>query len=154
MIRLNDIDKTVIDESKVVAYYGYGEDKICIYLGGSIYVDYNSKELRDKDIELLDKLLDVKSIEDKANEEYDFGELQVIDPKPAKEEKYITWHYIMNFKCDTKFKVELSNGDVRKIYYDDCLNAICIENLDDSNRNDAIIFKPDLFNALMLKKVE
>jgi hypothetical protein len=161
MIRLNDINKTVISETKVVAYDrfvdNYYDSKTGISKNMeviSLFVErhyikawYESKEARDKDIELLDKIFDVKSIEYKANEEYDFGELQVINPEPAKEEKYITWEEVKNSK--KKIKVKMPNGNNRFIFYKDCDIVIA--------RNDyreGRIYDEDLFNALMLKKVE
>jgi len=162
MIRLNDIDKTVIDESKVVAYYGYGEDKICIYLGGSIYVDYNSKELRDKDIELLDKLLDVKSIEDKANaypHEIDALKFAMSGIKKesklvsegeddlVKKEEYLTWDEVCNKKGEF-FSAEISNVLVTLLYNG---HEITIFN---GNAIASFVYSKDLFNALKLKKVE
>jgi hypothetical protein len=159
MIRLNDIDKTVIDESKVVAYYGYGEDKTCIYLGGTIYVDYNSKELRDKDIELLDQLFDVKSIEDKANaypHEIDALKFAMSGIKkecePVKEE-YITWDYVKQYAMP--LKVEMPNGDIKAIWYDNHFSGVIgILNPNDKDNYDACFYDEDLFNALLLKKVE
>jgi hypothetical protein len=116
-----------------------------------IMAHYDSKEARDKDIELLDKIFDVKSIEDKANEEYDFGEFQVINPKPTKEEKYVTWHDIEVSALTTR--VEMPNGDIRIVYYNNSEKCIGVKSY---YRNDcgAYIYDEDLFNALMLKKVE
>jgi hypothetical protein len=145
MIRLNDVDRTVIDESKVAAYYGYGEDKTCIVLSTCLYVDYYSQEQRDKDIELLDKIFDVKSIEDKANEEYDFGEPQVMNPKPTKEE-YLTWDYVKQFECGVN--AYLPDGSICKVYYEENNNRIQL------GVGRGYIYDEDLFNALMLKKVE
>ena len=148
MIRLNDISKTVIDESKVSAYYGYEEEKVYISLGGNRYVDYNSKELRDKDIELLDKLFDVKSIEDKDMEEskpsYDFGELQVLDP--VKKEEYLTWDYVKQFECGVN--AYLPEGSICKVYYEEVNDRIQLGN------EHGYIYNKRLFNALKLKKVE
>jgi hypothetical protein len=155
MIRLNDIDRTVIDESKVAAYYVYEEDKACIYLGGTKYVDYNSKEARDKDIELLDKIFDVKSIEDKANEEkpsYDFGELQVMNPKPVKEE-YLTWDYVAEYNIPLKAK--LPNGDIRTLRYEDNFDGLIgICTRDDNENYSAYFYDKETFNSLKLRKVE
>lgn len=162
MIRLNDIDKTVIDESKVVAYYGYGEDKICIYLGGSIYVDYNSQEQRDKDIELLDKIFDVKSIEDKANaypHEIDALKFAMSGIKKesklvsegeddlVKKEEYLTWDEVCNKKGEF-FSAEISNVLVTVVYNS---REIAIFN---DNAIASFVYDKDLFNALKLKKVE
>jgi hypothetical protein len=159
MIRLNDINKTVIDESKVVAYYGYGEDKTCIYLGGTIYVDYNSKEARDKDIELLDQLLEVKSIEDKSNaypHEVDALKFAIAMSDIKKEfapvkEEYITWDEVKNSK--KKIKVKMPNGDNRVIFCDDG-DIIIARIIARNDYREGRIYKEDLFNALMLKKVE
>jgi hypothetical protein len=165
MIRLNDINKTVISESKVVAYDRFADNYYDSKTGInknmeviSLFVErhyikalYESKEARDKDIELLDKIFEVKSIEDKANEEskpsYDFGEPVECEPK---QEEYITWNYVkQTFKEGTKIKVEMPNGDNRFIFCDD--GDIIIA------RNDCRegrIYTEDLFNALMLKKVK
>jgi hypothetical protein len=158
MIRLNDIDKTVIDESKVVAYYGYGEDKICIYLGGTIYVDYNSKEARDKDIELLDKIFDVKSIEDKANaypHEVDALKFAMSGMKqesePVKEEKYLTWKDVESGKSLTTYIKTLLNGETVFVRWDDATIRLYDEK---DGLIIASIYDEDLFNALKLKKVE
>jgi hypothetical protein len=153
MIRLDDIDRTVIDESKVVAYYGYGEDKTCIYLGGTIYVDYNSKELRDKDIELLDKIFDVKSIEDKANaypHELDALKFAMSGIKqecePVKKEEYLTWDYVKQFECGVNSY--LPEGSICKVYYEEGNDRIQL------GAGRGYIYDEDLFNALKLKKVE
>jgi hypothetical protein len=156
MIRLNDINKTVIDEKSINEYYSQGEmglNTIRMIIGGT-YENfmYSTKELRDKDIELLDKLLDVKSIEDKANEEYDFGELQVINPKPTKEEKYITWEEVKNSKKNINIK--LSNGDIHSVGYDEGNARIQFFVGYNGYDYEGCIYEEDLFNALMLKKVE
>jgi hypothetical protein len=166
MIRLNDIDKTVIDESKVDAYYGYGEDKTCIYLGGTIYVDYNSKEARDKDIELLDQLFDVKSIEDKANaypHELDALKFAMSGIKKecelvsegeddlVKKEEYLTWKDVESGKSLTTYIKALLNGKTVFVRWND----VDIRLYDEQDGLIiACIYDEDLFNALMLKKVE
>jgi predicted RNase H-like nuclease (RuvC/YqgF family) len=164
MIRLNDIDKTVIDESKVVAYYGYGEDKICIVLSTSLYVDYNSQEQRDKDIELLDKIFDVKSIEDKANaypHEIDVLNYTVSGIKkecklvsegeydPVKKEEYLTWEEVKNSK--KKINIKFSNGDIHSVGYDEGNARIQFFVGYDY---EGCIYEEDLFNALKLKRVK
>jgi hypothetical protein len=159
MIRLNDINKTVIDEKSINEYYSQDEMNLnCIRMiicGTYENVMYSTKELRDKDIELLDQLLDVKSIEDKANaypHEIDALKFAIAmsdikkEFEPVKEE-YITWDEVKNSK--NKIKVKMPNGNNRFIYCDDGDIVIA--------RNDyreGRIYKEDLFNALMLKKVE
>lgn len=150
MIRLNDINNTVIDESKVVAYYEYEEEKtycISIVLNIKLFVDYNSKEARDKDIELLDKLFDVKNIEDYVYGRYP-DETQTIKKtsEPVKEE-YLTWEDVR--QSEKLIEAELPNGDIKLICYED--DDIVIES--DTHR-EARIYDENLFNALMLKKVE
>lgn len=151
MIRLNDCYKTVIDESKFVAYNKDETDGIDVILTNKVlYAQYNSQELRDKDIELLDKIFDVKSIEDKVNEEkpsYDFREPQVMNPKPTKEEKYVTWEEVKNSK--KKIKVKMPNGDNRFIFCND--GDIVIAR---NEYREGRIYEEDLFNSLMLKKLE
>jgi hypothetical protein len=154
MIRLNDINKTVIDEKSINEYYSQGEMNLnCIrMIIGGAYENfmYSTKELRDKDIELLDQLFDVKSIEDKANEEkpsYDFGELQVINPNPTKKEKYLTWDEVCNKKGEY-FSAEISNVLVTLLYNG---HEITIFN---GNAIASFVYSKDLFNALKLKKVE
>jgi hypothetical protein len=165
MIRLNDNHKTRLNERNLSRYY---KDKgeyflICIELAGShSYLLYKSKEARDKDIELLDKIFDIKSIEYKANEEkpsynpkyepnYVLGDSQECEPKPTKEEKYVTWHDIEVSALTTR--VEMPNGDIRLVYYNNSEKCIGVKSY---YRNDcgAYIYDEDLFNALMLKKVE
>ncbi len=164
MIRLNDINKTVIDESKVVAYSGYeqgnayGERKdyyINFILNSKLYVEYNSKEARDKDIELLDKLFDTKSIKDKANaypHEIDALKFAMSGIKqecePAKEE-YITWDYVCQLGS---IIATLPSGERVKCIYNqaDIIGFYSIV----TNRYDGYIANKDLFNALKLKKVE
>jgi hypothetical protein len=161
MIKLNDIDKTVIDESKVVAYYGYGEDKICIVLSTNLYADYYSPEQRDKDIELLDKLFDVKSIEDKANaypHEIDVFNYAMSGIKKesklvsegeddlVKKEEYLTWDEVCNKKGEY-FSAEISNVLVTCLY-----NGEDIVIFTDSSIG-SFVYDKDLFNALRLKKV-
>jgi len=156
MIRLNDKYKTRINEKDINRYYAEGKEDVYITIniiicGDYEHLFYESKELRDKDIELLDKLLDVKSIEDKANESYDLGELQVLEPEPTKKEKYLTWEEAKKYA--TMIKAKLPNGEIALISWNDC----CIYMYDEVNREyriNATIYDEDLFNALMLKKVE
>ena len=179
MIRLNDINKTVISETKIKCYgslndYTYNNgvrvDREAInvlFTMGEINFQYESKELRDKDIELLDKIFDVKAIEDKANEEStqipnepipyyepsDLGEPQVLVPvreesKPTKEE-YLTWEEVKNSKKNINIK--FSNGDIHSVGYDEGNARIQFFVGYDY---EGCIYEEDLFNALMLKKVE
>ena len=134
MIRLNDNSRTVIDESKVSAYYGYEEEKVYISLGGNRYVDYNSKELRDKDIELLDKLFDVKNIE------------KVVDQTPYEGEN-ITWNSVTEGDVNSV----IFGVDVR-LRYNSFLNAIVIYK--EIDKIVATIYDESLFKSLELKKVE
>jgi hypothetical protein len=142
MIRLNDINKTVIDESKVVAYYAYEEEKdycVCIALNGNRYVDYNSQEQRDKDIELLDQLFEVKKIE------------KVVDQTPYEGEKtcgpkQLTWDYVKQFECGVN--AYLPEGSICKVYYEEDNDRIQL------GAGRGYIYDEDLFNVLMLKKVE
>jgi UDP-galactopyranose mutase len=93
MIRLNDINNTVIDESKVAAYHEYEDDNsICIYLNERTYVDYESKELRDKDIELLDKFFNVKSILNNIKEIKNMIRLNDIDRTVINESKVVSYN--------------------------------------------------------------
>jgi hypothetical protein len=151
MIRLNDVNKTVIDEKSINEYYLQDEMNLntirMIICRTYENFMYSTKELRDKDIELLDKLLDVKSIEDKANEEYDFGELQVINPNHTKKEKYLTWDEVCNKKGEY-FSAEISNVLVTALYNG---HEITIFN---GNAIASFVYSKDLFNALKLKKCE
>jgi hypothetical protein len=156
MIRLNDKYNSRVNENDINWYNA--EEKAGVYItinilicGDYEHLFYESKELRDKDIELLDKIFDVKSIEYKANEEYDFGEPQVMNPKPTKKEKYVTWKDVKRYA--TWVNVEFPNGEFRTVDYDEeCLSINIMSNYSDTK--EAIIYDEDLFNALMLKKVE
>ena len=162
MIILNDINKTVIDESKVVAYYGYEEEKtycISIVLSIKLFVDYNSQEARDKDIELLDKLFDVKNIEDYVYGRYP-DETQTIkkasehvkeDDENLEEddENYVHWGDVCQLGS---VEVELPSSAVAKCTWFSKQNRIGISYF--VNDYDAFIYDENLFNALMLKKVE
>jgi hypothetical protein len=167
MIRLNDINKTVIDEKSINEYYSQDEMVFTIrmIIGGTYEnVMYSIKELRDKDIELLDKLLEVKDIKEQVEiaklkkevASHDMGITSEIAREyisnlntcaPAKEEKYITWKEVKNSK--KKIKVKMPNGDNRFIFCDG--GDIVIVNND---YREGRIYDEDLFNALMLKKVE
>ena len=171
MIRLNDINKTVIDESKVVAYSGYEQVNayeerkdyhINFIFNSKLYVEYNSQEARDKDIELLDMLFDVKSIEDKAHaypHEVDAlkfamsginEESKLVsegDYDPVKKEEYLTWDEVCNKKGEY-FSAEISNVLVTLLYNG---HEITIFN---GNAIASFVYSKDLFNALKLKKVE
>jgi hypothetical protein len=159
MIRLNDINKTVIDEKSINEYYSQDEmglNTIRMIIGGNYEnVMYSTKELRDKDIELLDQLLEVKSIEDKANaypHEVDALKFAIAMSDIKKEfapvkEEYITWEEVENSK--KKIKVKMPNGDIKSIFYDD--GSIVIARND---YREGRVYNEDLFNALMLKKVE
>ena len=159
MIRLNDSNKIVIDETKINEYYSQDEMGLpvikMIICGNYENILYSTKEARDKDIELLDKIFDVKDIEYKAIAEskpsYDFGEPQVLEPEPTKKEKYLTWKEAKKYA--TMIKAKLPNGEIALISWNDC----CIYMYDEVNREyriNATIYDEDLFNALMLKKVE
>lgn len=156
MIRLNDINKTVIDEKSINEYYSQDEMGLNIIkmIIGGIYenVMYSTKKARDKDIELLDKLFDVKSIEDKANaypHEIDALKFAMSGIKkecePVKEE-YITWDYVKQFECAVN--AYLSEGSICKAYYEDDNDRIQL------GVGRGYIYDKDLFNALKLRKVE
>lgn len=155
MIRLNDDRRTVIDESKVVAYYGYEDEKVlCVDVGqlDIIYVEYDSKEQKDKDIELLDKLFDTKSIEDYVYGRYP-DETQTIENfknQVDNVDKYITWKDVKRLDCCVK--VYLPNGNITVVHYDDDNERIQIES-SYGDTYDGCIYDEDLFNALMLKRV-
>jgi hypothetical protein len=154
MIRLNDINKTVIDEKSINEYYSQDEMNLnCIRMiicGTYENVMYSTKEARDKDNELLDQLFEVQYIKEKL----DIDKLKKEKPifninicGPTKEEEYLTWEEVQNSK--KKIKVKMPSGNNRVIFCDD--GDIIIA------RNDCRegrIYKEDLFNALMLKKVE
>ena len=175
MIRLNDIDKTVIDEKEIKGYstfivgfydrdeYKEGERICCLYTGNiGMKVEYETKEARDKDIELLDKIFDVKDIEYKAmSVEKPTGYVNVMKPEyelvsegeydPVKKEEYLTWKDVKRYA--TGIKAQLPNGETHIIRYDDDNDRIEFGN-SHSETYDGCIYDEDLFNALMLKKVE
>lgn len=160
MIRLNDINKTVIDEKKINTY-GIVHLSISLLIGDfGLKLEYETDEARDKDIELLDKIFDVKDIEDKANaypDEIDALKFAMSGIKkecePVKKE-YITWEEVAK-QSENEIKVKLSNGDIKKLKYDNTVycGSISINNISRGN-TDGYIYDEDLFNALMLKKVE
>jgi exonuclease III len=158
MIRLNDIESTRVNEKDINYYKSVKETMtptikmvICGDING-LY--YSSKELRDKDIELLDKLLEVKSIEDKANaypHEIDALKFAIAMSDIKKEfapvkEEYITWDYVKQFECGVN--TYLPEGSVCKVYYEEGNDRIQL------GVGRGYIYDEDLFNALMLKKVE
>jgi hypothetical protein len=162
MIRLNDINKTVIDEKSINEYYsqgGMGLNTIRMIICGT-YENfmYSTKEARDKDIELLDQLFEVKSIEDKSNAyphevdalKFAIAMSDIKKCEPTKEE-YITWDEVKNSK--KKIKVKMPNGDNRVIFCDDG-DIIIARIIARNDYREGRIYKEDLFNALMLKKVE
>jgi hypothetical protein len=168
MIRLNDNHKTRLNERNLSRYY---KDKgeyflICIELAGShSYLLYKSKEARDKDIELLDKIFDIKSIEDKANEEkpsykskyepnYVLGDSQECEPEPVLvEQEYLTWDYVAEYNIPLKAK--LPNGDIRTLRYEDNFDGLIgICTRDDNENYSACFYDRETFNALRLRRVE
>jgi hypothetical protein len=150
MIRFNDIDRTVIDVNSITGY-SKNDDSIGINLILSStrekFVEYNSYETRNIDIELLDKIFDVISIEDEV-------EAKVEPEKTCEpvEEKYVTWDYVKQMA--TAIKVETSNGDLKQIWYKPIFGGyIYIADANDDTHIDAIIYDEDLFNSLRLKEV-
>jgi len=162
MIRLNDINKTVIDE-KAINTYGVLHLGISLLIGDfGLKLEYETNEVRDKDIELLDKIFDVKDIEYKAmSVAKPTGYVNVMKPKyelvsegeydPVKKEEYLTWKDVSQYA--TSIKAEMPNGDIRNVFYNNSEKCIGVKSY---YRNDcgAYIYDDDLFNALMLKKVE
>jgi hypothetical protein len=162
MIRLNDKDNSRINEKSIDYYI---TTNICdsieieIEIGRELYnFCYETKEARDKDIELLDKIFDVKSIEDKANaypHEIDVLNYTVSGIKkenePVKEE-YITWEEVE--QSEKPIKAQLPNGETHMIYYDDDNDRIEFIGDYHSGIYGGCIYDEDLFNALKLKKCE
>jgi hypothetical protein len=167
MIRLNDKDNSRINEKDINFYRVEENESVCITIniiicGDYEHLRYETKEARDKDIELLDKILDVKSIEDKANaypHEIDVlnytasgikkesklvseGEYDLV-----KKEEYLTWDEVCNKKGEF-FSAEISNVLVTVVYNS---REIAIFN---DNAIASFVYDKDLFNALKLKKVE
>ena len=166
MIRLNDEYKTRINEKNLNRYYpDKGGEYFVIYIefaGSHSHLLYKSKELRDKDIELLDKIIDVKSIEDKANaypHELDALKFAMSGIKKecelvsegeddlVKKEEYLTWDEVCNKKGEF-FSAEISYVLVTVVYNS---REIAIFN---DNAIASFVYDKDLFNALKLKKVE
>ena len=145
MIRLNDINKTVIDEKEIKAYSGCEGDlfeieEISLLVGKThINFRYDSKETRDKDIEFLDQLFEVKKIE------------KVVDQTPYEEEKIcgpkqLTWDYVKQFECGVN--AYLPEGSICKVYYEEDNDRIQL------GKEHGYIYNKRLFNALKLKRVE
>jgi hypothetical protein len=165
MIRLNNCYKTVIDESKVVAYNKDETDGIDVILTNRVlYVQYDSKEVRDKDIELLDQLFEVKDIKEqveieKLKKEVASHDMGITSERareyisnlnacaPVKKEEYLTWDEVCNKKGEY-FSAEISNVLVTALYNG---HEITIFN---GNAIASFVYSKDLFNALKLKKVE
>ena len=165
MIRLNDINKTVIDENLITGYketrgveYANKLDKYYLdaiglmkSLNELVVINYRTKEDRDKDIELLDMLFDVKSIEEKAMcvakpELYpDEGGINE-ESEPVREE-YITWNSVTEGDVNSV----IFGVDVR-LRYNSFLNAIVIYK--EIDKIVATIYDESLFKSLELKKVE
>jgi hypothetical protein len=183
MIRLNDINKTVIDETKVVAYDRFVDNYYDSKAGISknmevislfverhyIKVWYESKEARDNDIELLDKLFEVKNIKEQVEIEklkkevasHDMGITSELASEyisnlntcaPTKEE-YITWDYVVEYNIPLKAK--LPNGDIRTLRYEDNFDGLIgICTRDDNENYSACFYDKETFNSLKLRKVE
>jgi hypothetical protein len=168
MIRLNDINKTVIDEKSINEYYsqdGMSLNTIRMIIGGT-YENfmYSTKEARNDDISLLDQLLEVKDIKEqveiKLKKEKPIFDINTCAPvkksKPEirvnimQEEKYITWEDVR--QSEKLIKTKLPNGNIKLLCYDDYTNTIVI--VKNNQCREARIYDKDLFNALMLKKVE
>jgi hypothetical protein len=171
MIRLNDKYNSRVNENDI-NWYGV-EEKEGVYISIDICGDYEhlfyeTKEARDKDIELLDQLFEVKDIKEqveiaKLKKEVASHDMGIPSERardyisnlntcaPVKKEEYLTWKDVK--RIATKIKAELPNGYIRMIYYDEeCFSISIMSNLADIK--EAIIYDEDLFNALMLKKVE
>ena len=169
MIRLNDTDKTVIDEKEIKGYfaYDYKDDEYdtiieyCLRIirrHNTSMFQYGTKKARDKDIELLDKLFDVKSIEGVAKPELYSNEGGINEESklvsegeynPVKKEEYLTWEEVKN--SEKKINIKLSNGDIHRVSYDEANERIRFWVGDDY---EGCIYEEDLFNALKLKRVE
>ncbi len=170
MIRLNDEYKTRINEKNLNRYYpDKGGEYFVIYIefaGSHSHLLYKSKELRDKDIKLLDKIIDVKSIEDKANaypHELDALKFAMSGIKKecelvsegeddlVKKEEYITWEDVESGKSLTTYIKALLNGKTVFVRWNDVTIRLYDE---EDGLIIASIYDEDLFNALKLKKVE
>jgi hypothetical protein len=153
MIRLNDINNTVIDEKSINEYYSQDEMNLnCIRMiicGTYENVMYSTKEARDKDNELLDQLFEVQYIKEKLDIDKLKKEKPIFDINtcaPVKEE-YLTWDEVCNKKGEY-FSAEISNVLVTALYNG---HEITIFN---GNAIASFVYSKDLFNALKLKKVE
>jgi hypothetical protein len=162
MIRLNDNEDSRINEKDINFYrpkYGLALFVITMVICGDVEnLYYNDEQVRDKDIELLDKLFDVKSIEDKANaypHEIDVLNYTMSGIKkecePVKEE-YLTWEEVE--QSEKPIKAQLPNGETHMIYYDDDNDRIEFIGDYHSGIYGGCIYDEDLFNALKLKKCE
>jgi hypothetical protein len=148
MIKFNDKAQTRIDEKVIIFYYTESTfvvgDTIDInIMGKHCKLVYNSKALRDTDLDLLDKLFSVKYIQNKTE---NLDE----ENKPTKEE-YLTWKDMKGiaFEC---IRVKFPNGSTRIIYYNSAVDKVIIKS-ETPGDIDGFIYNEDLFNALMLKKV-
>jgi hypothetical protein len=158
MIRLNDKDNSRINEKDINFYRVEGNESVCITIniiicGDYEHLRYETKEARDKDIELLDKLFDVKSIEDKANaypHEIDVFNYAMSGIKkenePVKEE-YLTWNSVTEGDVNST----IFGIDVR-LRYNSYLNAIVLYK--ECDKIVATIYDKDVFHSLKLKKSE
>jgi hypothetical protein len=160
MIRLNNASKTRINEKDINLYRPKDELGLpvitMVICGDAENLYYNNEQLRDKDIELLDQLFEVKSIEDKANAyplEIDALKFAMSGIKkecePVKKEEYLTWDEVKNSK--KKINIKFSNGDIHSVGYDEGNARIQFFIGFDY---EGCIYEEDLFNALKLKKVE
>jgi hypothetical protein len=103
-------------------------------------------------------LFEVKSIEDKANaypHEVDALKFAMSGMKqesePVKEEKYLTWKDVESGKSLTTYIKALLNGKTVFVRWNDATMRLYDE---EDGLIIASIYDEDLFNALMLKKVE
>jgi ATP-dependent Clp protease ATP-binding subunit ClpA len=151
MIRLNNASKTRINEKDISLYRPKDElglPVITMVICGDVEnLYYNNEQLRDKDIELLDKIFDIKSIEDKANaypHEIDALKFAIAMSDIKKEfapvkEEYITWEEIKNSK--KIIEVKMPNGDIHSVYYEENEDRIQL------GVGNGYIYDEDLFNA-------
>jgi hypothetical protein len=125
---------------------------------------YSTKEARNDDISLLDQLLEVKDIKEQVEIEklkkevasHDMGITSELASEyisnlntcaPVKQEEYLTWDEVCNKKGEY-VSAEISNVLVTALYNG---HEITIFN---GNAIASFVYSKDLFNALMLKKVE
>ncbi len=180
MIRLNNASETRINEKDINLYRPKDELGLpvitMVICGDAENLYYNNEQLRDKDIELLDQLFDVKDIKEQVEiaklkkevashdmsipsecaSEY-ISNLNTCAPvkksKPEirvnimQEDKYLTWDEVCNKKGEY-FSAEISNVLVTLLYNG---HEITIFN---GNAIASFVYSKDLFNALKLKKVE